>query len=245
MTTRELKKLSCVSRCFLFLGALLFLAGSGINAFWFLYWEWKFRTVPLPIPELYVGNLLPGISLIAVAIFISYFAKRRWQHFLAFGVGGLCITLSLVWVIGANSGAFIGALVLSSPVTEGPTSGNTPQEMFRYTIRDPIPASVSNLEGVGDTWQGYLIYLRFQTSESDIDSLIASGYQSIKCPAIADRFVLPKGYNRFKPSWNPNLLSSKQCYEADDIKNRWTGSGSHYLLVDRKSGTVYFFGIGA
>jgi hypothetical protein len=245
MRIRELKQLGGVSKFFLFLGVAIFLIGSGINVFWFLYFGLKFRILFLPALELYVGNLLPGVLLIGVAIFTSYFAKSRWQNFLAFGIGGLCITLSLIWAVGANSGAFVGVLTLSSSVTEGPTSSNTPQEMFRYTIRDPIPASVRHLEGVGDTWQGYSIYLRFQTSQSDIDALIASGYQPIKCPAIADRFVLPKGYNRFKPSWNPNLSSSNRCYEANAIKNKWTGSGSHYLVVDPKSGTVYFFGIGA
>ena len=240
--TRESRKLGCVSKCFLFLGALLLLTGMGINVFWFLYVGLKLRTVPLQLPQLYVSNLLPSLSLLAATIFISYFARRRWQQFLAFGVSGFCIALSLVWAIGANSGTFVGVLMFSS-ATEGPTSGNTPQEMFRYAIQDPIPFSVSNLEGVGDTWQGYSIYLRFQASESDISSLIASRYKSTKCSSIADRFILPKGYNRFKPPWNPNVPSNKQCYEANNVKSSW--GGSHYLVIDRKSGTVYFHGVGA
>lgn len=67
---------------------------------------------------------------------------------------------SFIWAILLNLGLVI--LLSLKPTdfehteglnehTESPSSANTPQEMFRHTIRDPIPASVENLQGVGDT----------------------------------------------------------------------------------------------
>lgn len=157
-------------------------------------------------------------------------------------VFGCTLLLGLFLAISISIGLFI---LRSAVFTESPTSENTPQEMFEYVIRKPIPTSVKHLEGVGYTWQGYAIYLRFKASKADIDSLIAAGYKPTQCSAIADRFVLPKEYNRFKPAWNPNLSSNQPCYEANSVKNSWTHDGAHYLVIDPKSGTVYFYGVGA
>jgi len=128
--------------------------------------------------------------------------------------------------------------------SSGPSSANTPQEMFQYVILNPIPASVANLQGVGDTWQGYSLYLRFNASEADIDALIAQGYKPTTWQSISDWFALPPGYDRFKPAWNPGAIPTKECYEME-VQNPWTHEGTHYLVIDRSSGTVYFYGIGA
>jgi len=128
--------------------------------------------------------------------------------------------------------------------SSGPSSANTPQEMFRYVILNPIPASVTNLQGLGDTWQGYSLYLRFNASKADIDILIAQGFKLTMWQSVSGRFALPPGYDRFNPAWNPGTIPAKECYEMD-VQNGWTGSGTHYLVIDRSSGTVYFYGIGA
>lgn len=128
--------------------------------------------------------------------------------------------------------------------TQGPTSGNTPREMFEHLIQEPLPPGVRNLEGVGDTWQGYSIYLRFQASQEFIDSLIAADYRPATWTKIASKFKLPKGYDEFEPGWKPDAIDKKECYQAD-VSNDWTGNGTHYLLIDRETGTVYFYGVGA
>ncbi len=138
---------------------------------------------------------------------------------------------------------FLG-LLLTGCGHRGPTSGNTPQEMFEYTIQKPIPASVTNLQGVGDTWQGYNLYIRFQASDADIDALIALGFEPDTWQSISNRFDIPNGYDSFKPGWSPASIAIKECYSFDDVSNSWTGSGSHYLVIDRSTGTVYFYGIG-
>jgi hypothetical protein len=128
--------------------------------------------------------------------------------------------------------------------TDGPSSGNTPREMFEHLIQKLVPASVRNLQGVGDTWQGYSIYLRFNASEEFIDSLIAAGYKPAAWSEVASHFKLPKGYDKFEPGWTPDAIEQKECYEAE-VSNDWTGTGTHYLLIDRSTGTVYFYGVGA
>lgn len=128
--------------------------------------------------------------------------------------------------------------------SSGPTSANTPDEMFSYVIESPIPPTVSNLQGVGDTWQGYSLYLRFNAPDADVDRIIATGFQPAAWSDISYRFNLPQGYDRFSPPWNPAAISNKECYEAD-ATNQWTHGGTHYLVIDRSTGTVYFYGVGA
>ena len=117
--------------------------------------------------------------------------------------------------------------------------------MFQHVIQKPIPASVANLQGVGDTWQGYSLYLRFNASKADIDAVIAQGFKPATWQSISFRFNLPSGYDRFTPAWGPGSIPTKECYELSNLKNGWTHSGTHYLVIDRSTGTVYFYGIGA
>ena len=57
-----------------------------------------------------------------------------------------------------------------------PEFGQYAQQMFQYVVLNPIPASVTKLEGVGDTWQVYSLYLGFTASKTDIDALIPRIY---------------------------------------------------------------------
>lgn len=136
------------------------------------------------------------------------------------------------------------ALLLSG-CGNGPTSTNTPEEMFAAVLQKPIPASVTQLQGVGDTWQGYQLFLRFQAADADIKSLLQLGYEVVDYDAIASNFRLPdQSYDRFDPPWQPQAISTNQCWTAHSISNSWTSSGTHYLLIDRKNKLIHFAGIG-
>lgn len=142
-----------------------------------------------------------------------------------------------------------GSLLLSGLLltgcTVGPSSGNTPEEMFEAVLQKPIPASVTQLQGVGDTWQGYQLFLQFQAAHTDIESLIQSGYETVDCAAISTQFRLPdRAYDRFDPPWENLNIAAKDCYSANGLTNSWTGSGSHYLMLDRRNKVVYFAGVG-
>jgi len=132
----------------------------------------------------------------------------------------------------------------SSPKSSGPTSGNTPEQMFEHIIQAPLPPSVTNLQGFGDTWQGYSIFLRFHASPEFIATFLASGWRPTEWQRIEERFRLPSpSYDRFTPPWTPNAITPKECYEGQ-FPNSW-GTGTHYLLLDRASGILYFYGIAA
>lgn len=84
--------------------------------------------------------------------------------------------------------------------------------MFAAVLQKPIPASVTQLQGVGDTWQGYQLFLRFQAADADIKSLLQLGYEVVDCDEIAYDFRLPdQSYDRFKPPWQPKTMLPKNA----------------------------------
>ncbi|WP_299492058.1 hypothetical protein [Acaryochloris sp. IP29b_bin.137] len=143
-----------------------------------------------------------------------------------------------------NQGVFLIALLISG-CGSGPTSANTPEKMFTEVLQKPIPDSITQLQGVGDTWQGYQVFLRFQAAKADIQSILQSGYKSVDCDAISSDFRLPDpSYDRFDPPWQPQAISSNQCWTANSVSNPWTGSGTHHVLIDQQAKWIYFAGLG-
>ena len=127
---------------------------------------------------------------------------------------------------------------------DGPSSTNTPAEMYVRVLGQPIPEGVSNLQGVGDTWQGYRLYLRFNADDAALQEILATGYEPTEWDSIEFRFDIPDGYDKFSPSWTPHEIQKPDCYEAN-VSNDWTGFGMHFLVVDPQADLVYFFGIGS
>jgi hypothetical protein len=125
----------------------------------------------------------------------------------------------------------------------GSSSANTPEEMFAAVIADPIPTEVTALQGVGDTWQGYQLFLRFTAPEAIRNALFAS-YEETPCEDLLLRLALPDpAYDQFTPSWTPQTVIDPACYTAE-VSNAWTYGGSHIILVDAATNQVYFQGIG-
>lgn len=139
----------------------------------------------------------------------------------------------------------LGAAFATGCGTRGPSSTNTPTQMFKAVILDRIPASVTQLQGVGDTWQGYSLYLRFTASDADMDAIIKQGYSPVDWERCSWRFELPDGYDRFNPPWRPAEIAAKACYRLSEVRNSWTHFGEHYLVIDRAVGLVYFYGVGS
>ena len=129
---------------------------------------------------------------------------------------------------------------------EGPSSGNTAEEMFREVITRPIPSDVSDLQGVGDTWQGYQLFLRFHATDAFIPQLL-TGYDVVACDEVLERFTLPnEQYDQFIPGWSPTDVVQPECYQTTEpVQNEWTHAGEHVLMLDRQNGMIYFVGIGA
>jgi hypothetical protein len=147
-------------------------------------------------------------------------------------------------------GALLGTLLLSgcgdSP--GGPSMKNSPEEMFEGVIVSPIPEDVSRVEGVGDMADTYYVWLRFRATDRFIDALITSGYNRAEWPEVELRVRLPNvypGYHKFNPPWAPEAIAKKECYEGHP-ECPWSPEAqpTHYLVIDRSTGTVYFFGAG-
>jgi hypothetical protein len=161
--------------------------------------------------------------------------NRRLTYIVLGGV----LTCTVLYGVIRLIGSFLGSVTWS-----GPTSANTPEQMFEHIIQKPLPPSVTKLQGCGDIWQGYSIYLRFHASPEFISKLLASGWRPTEWKRIEDHFRLPSPeYDRFTPAWTPDAIKEKECYEGQFPNS--SGNGTHYLLLDRANGILYFYGIAA
>jgi hypothetical protein len=123
------------------------------------------------------------------------------------------------------------------------TSGNTPEEMFRYTVSDPIPEEVLSIAGAGDTWQGHNLHLIIKYSQdSYIEKFLARhNYEAVVCSTI-DIYLRPDASSLVKlPGWQEQMtkVSGAECYKAIGISNSWTSYGSSHALIDGDSKTIF------
>lgn len=107
-----------------------------------------------------------------------------------------------------------------------------------------IPDNVTDLQGVGDTDQGYSIFLCFQTGVAAAPYL-KEDYQEVGCESVHQYLELPAGYDRFSPAWSPKTVELAVCYQSvGPISNSWTQNGQHFFLVDARTLVAYFHGTG-
>lgn len=136
--------------------------------------------------------------------------------------------------------ALVGLWAMGAFLNAEPQSNNTPEEIFRTIILDPIPPGVRDLEAGGDTWQGYRLWARF-AADADTYTALTADYHPTSCDevraAMADQSKAA--------SWRPQEVASPSCYRKEQVSNSWTTFGTHYLLIDEATGVVYFFGIGS
>ncbi len=124
-----------------------------------------------------------------------------------------------------------------------PTSGNTPEEMFRYTVSDPIPEEVVSIAGAGHTWQGHNLHLIIKYSQdSYVEKFLARHeYEAVRCEAI-DIYLEPDASSLAKlPSWEEQIeqATEAECYRVNGTSNSWTSYGSSHALIDRDSKTIF------
>ncbi len=148
--------------------------------------------------------------------------------------------LSLVFVA-----MFYLCCCLEDSANKGGTSTNTPQQMFEYIIESPVPLSVTNLEGTGDTWQGYQIYLRFHVKPEWMNYLIKNGYNEELCNK--SNFALPHpSYDIFTNNkWVDTDFTQGRCFTKHNVANKWTGQAVHYFHINAAGNIVHFRGIGS
>ncbi len=178
------------------------------------------------------GRCQIGITAVN-GIKVGSLMQKKWVKQVA---GVIAVTLGLgVCMVG------LALRLLSFDVL----SSNTPVEMFEYVIASPVPTDVVDLQGGGDTWQGYNLWLRFRASETAIQQLLAHEYEQVECEQILPYLELNHTGIEFQTPWQPESIEERQCYWTPDIiTNPWTSAGQHYLLVDMNMQEIYFRGIG-
>ncbi len=117
-------------------------------------------------------------------------------------------------------------------------------DTFKRLLLDPIPDTVTDLQGNAETYQGYGAYLRFKTDRATLDQIIATGFQFYHPPPNPPTHLGLHTAPVFTPTWAPGSIANPEYYQAD-VQNDWTHSGKHYLIVDPISGTVHFIGHGS
>lgn len=126
----------------------------------------------------------------------------------------------------------------------GPSSTNTPEEMFEALIQSPVPADISHLEGTGDTWQGHSIYLRFQAEPAFLNSYLNDQFELMPCEKVLSSLKLPHSdYDVFNPPWKPEDVVGGKCYRSKGFAGE-TWLGEQFILWDSQTNTVYFYSVG-
>jgi hypothetical protein len=140
----------------------------------------------------------------------------------------------------------VAVLIASCGKTEIDTSVTPPDTIFAHTVGEELVGDVENIEGGGNCWQGYVAYLRFKTDLPVEKLLQDAGYAEVEWSVAESSFQLPKEFlTRFSPPWDPSSLTQKRCFSKSNVTNSWTHGGTHYYIIDKDSGIVHFYGIGA
>lgn len=123
----------------------------------------------------------------------------------------------------------------------GPTLGNTPQEMFQNYLHKIIPEGVSNIEGIGDGWQGASIYLKFNATDSALKELLVNAKKA-KWNEMNEHFEIPFTWDwgEFKDGWNPEDIEAPICYIEEFFPKEGVRRVK-YFAIDRKKNEVYVY----
>lgn len=122
------------------------------------------------------------------------------------------------------------------------TYSNHPQEVFERELINPIPVSVTNLQGGDFAWQGADMWLRFSTDQDTLDQILANGYVSVKCPNILNKLTFEPEDLSFSPPWEPETVIASACYMLQKTIYG-NATADYFILVDPVTMTVYFHGI--
>jgi hypothetical protein len=117
--------------------------------------------------------------------------------------------------------------------------GNTPTEMFKAVIADPIPNEVRSLEGYGETSQGHNIYLTFIAPDKFIKKIIGVyGFKEGSCDdkKLSALLTPPAGYVKKMSFWDIQSAVSHakvMCYQQDTSSNKRSSNATKEFLIDQ------------
>jgi hypothetical protein len=147
------------------------------------------------------------------------------------------------------SALFLGAVAVMTGIcvhgmaTRLDPTSTSPEEAYRALIANPIPATVTHLQGGGTTWQGYSISLRFRAPSLESAGFTQPPYRQVDCARL-DPNVITNTFapSPFTPEWNIPETGSPRCLKWSELSNDWTTLGNHSVLY--VEGWVFFVGRG-
>jgi len=112
---------------------------------------------------------------------------------------------------------------------------------IQVALGTPLPSGISELEGIGDTWQGFWCHFRFRMNTEDLRKhLAANGYEEKDATDFHRNFTLdPRFEKYFTSAWSPDLGLSSKVY----VRN--PSGYQTFVLVDSKSDSVHVWTGGA
>lgn len=112
---------------------------------------------------------------------------------------------------------------------------------IQIALGTPLSLDISELQGIGDTWQGFGCYFRFKMKPENLQNyLIANGYEEKNVADYKQNFAIGSLFEEyFSPKWNPNLGESSKVFVRHPSDYQTT------ILVSPGSDWVHVFTSGS
>jgi hypothetical protein len=112
---------------------------------------------------------------------------------------------------------------------------------IQVAMGTPLPSGMTELTGIGETWQGFDCYFRFRIDSEELRKhLDRNGYEEKEVTDFVRRFTIdPRFAKYFSPAWSPNLELTSKVY----VQN--PSDYQTFVLLDANSDTVHVWTGGA
>ncbi len=104
-----------------------------------------------------------------------------------------------------------------------------------------------NLEGGGTCERNYNYFIKFKADDKFVELMSKQKYGLIEdCETVRKHFTLLENYDQyFSSGWGPVDLANKSCFVKPKVFNDFSTQGTHFIIFDWDSSTVYFRGYGS
>jgi len=106
---------------------------------------------------------------------------------------------------------------------------------IQVALGTPLPSGMTELQGIGDTWQGFWCHFRFRIPAANLETYLeTNGYEEHPASDFVRNFTIdPRFEKYFSPAWNPVLDPSSKVF----VRN--PSDYSSYILIGPDSDQVH------
>lgn len=85
---------------------------------------------------------------------------------------------------------------------------------IQVALGTPLPSGISDLQGIGDTWQGFWCHFRLKIAPENLQQYLhANGYEEEEPGNVTRYFTIdPRFEKYFSPKWSPDLGPGSKVY---------------------------------